>query len=224
MITLFDESRQEEKFRQNFKMRLRHLKYLYGIQDSKNNAHTIDRLLRKVRDRKRLAKEYQQITKSLDSIRRFEKITTAAEETFMQKFKHHWRVQLYPQTWIGNLCVDFFTPAFGVLRKDQIRGYPLKGIGFEIDGTIHDREDKAKKDVHKETALNDLGILLWRLKNYQVHKSENFPRKTNWQDFGTLCSRARARLWSRIHLTTLLYHGTPSLIGSYFNKFQNYEK
>lgn len=212
---------QEETVRQVFKKRLTNLAMQYRIEKSDSNADTVDKLLRKIKNKQTLKDDYESIVKDLTHKKTPECISTPAEQKFFEKFKELWKVKLYRQVWVGNIAVDFFTPAFGVLRKQQQRGYPLKGIGFEIDGPIHNLESKAKKDLHKEKSLNDLGILVWRFTNDNVYAGINILcREKVLQEFGILCSRARARLWQRIYLTTILYHGSVETLQMYFKTKQ----
>ena len=146
MNTLIEEAKQEETVRQNFKNRLTLFSTQYRIERTKSNSELVDKLLRRIRNKEKLKSDYKQIISELNRKKPPECMSTPAEQKFFEKFKKLWKVKLYRQVWVGNIAVDFFTPAFGVLRKDQLRGYPFKGIGFEIDGPIHNLESKTKKD------------------------------------------------------------------------------
>ncbi len=171
-----------------------------------SNGAVIDHLLRKVKNRGELQAEYKSVCSKLDQQRLSERTVTPAEKLFLAQFRAIYRVQLMPQVWIGNFLLDYFTPAFGVYKTGG-RGFRLKGVAFEIDGPIHERQGKSQKDLYKEASLHDLGISVIRLTNEQVYSGSHFLTRSAFDaEYGRLCSRARQRLWSRIHLLTVIYH------------------
>jgi hypothetical protein len=201
------EVRQEEKTRQRYQARLASVG-LTALGDPDSSTHPLLRGIKKS-GRYLWAQEYQAITKKLNEQRALERKITLAEAFFVQKFALEFRIKVYPQLWVGNLCLDFFIPAFGLRRGIGQRGFTLKGLAIEIDGPIHNNFVKAKKDEFKEKSLSDLGILLWRLPNEEVFRSQTLPsRELLERDLGRLCSRARADLWTKIHLITVLYHSS----------------
>ncbi len=160
---------------------------------------------------------YDEICKRLNQSRSAEFCRTPAENKFVERFKGNWKIQLYPQAWIGNLCVDLFTPALGRRRPDYRRGFLDKGIAIEIDGAIHNAELKMKKDEHKEKSLADLKIQLWRFTNEQVFRNVGLPTKHDLSEgFGRLSTQDRKRLWGKIQLMTVLYHESLDVVSRYF--------
>lgn len=221
MHSLHEEVRQEELVRSRFRRRLAVLKTTYNIQRSGTTADLIDSLHWRVDNRNLLQNAYALVCRDLDQRHSVKRFATSAEDRFAERFKAEWKIRLYRQVWVGNFALDFFTPAFGTYKSDCERGYGLKGLAFEIDGPIHETEPKIKKDQHKTESLNDLGILVWRLTNEQVFEGRALPNRTNFQkQFGKLCSRERARIWSRIYLLTILYHGNFGMVRSYFSRLK----
>lgn len=218
MNDIYIEVRQEETARARFKQNINLLVEVYRMKEAKTEDILLA-LHRKVKRKECLKKEYELICKNLNHVRFQEKQQTQAERCFIDRFKKEWRIQLYSQTWIGNLCLDFFTPAFGTLaNRSQTKA---KGVAFEIDGGVHNLEMKMKKDAFKMKSLSILNIVLWRFTNEQVYKGAQLPTRIEFSKyFRTLCSRERKRIWSRIYLLTVLYHGTIEVLSFYFPKLK----
>lgn len=215
------EVKQEEKIRSRFNQRVLDLKAAHGIKGADTTADLVDKLHHRVHERNLLVHDYGLICSELNKVRSVETTRTPAEERFVERFKYEWKIKLYPQTWVGNLCLDYFTPALGAFNSDFVRGYALKGLAFEIDGKVHETEMKMKKDDHKTKSLMDLGLAVWRLTNEQVYQGKALPpRREIIQQFGKLCSRERARIWSRIYLMTILYHAPFGMVSYYFPKIK----
>lgn len=212
MSNLIIEVKQEESARARYARRMNKLKYEYGCSNL-GNWEAVGRLYRHIKDRESLSRYYEEVCKSLNQRRSAEFCRTPAEDKFIERFSRNWKIKLYPQAWIGNLCVDLFTPALGRRPSDYRRGFLEKGVAIEIDGAIHNAEWKMKKDAHKEKSLNDLKIQLWRFSNEQVFRNVGLPRKGDLaEDFGRLSTQERKRLWGKIQLMTLLYHGSADVI------------
>lgn len=211
------ELKQEERLRKRYKDRLQFLKREYCISRASNASALVRCLHRRIRPREHLREDYRAICRALDCNRYFERTRTPAEEAFLRQFAFDWKIKLYPQTWIGNLCVDYFTPALGAFRSNYERGYSLKGIAFEIDGEIHNTEAKMKKDQFKEKSLMDLGLMVWRFSDQSVYQGKTIPNRASMLlKFGKLSDKERKRIWSRIHLATILYHGDFGMVSYYF--------
>ncbi|WP_415062089.1 hypothetical protein [Bdellovibrio sp.] len=77
-----------------------------------------------------------------------------------------------------------------------------------------------KIDSFKEECLTKLGIGLWRYSNDQVFKNQGLPTKLQVDtQYLRQCSRERERLWSRVYLLTIIYHGNSELLERYFPSF-----
>ncbi|WP_413570437.1 DUF559 domain-containing protein [Bdellovibrio sp. HCB117] len=216
MSNLMIEVKQEESARARYTRRMKQLKYEYGLMKL-NDWEALGRLYRRIKDRKGLSWQYEDLCTRLNRSRSAEFCRTPAEDKFIARFKGNWKIQLYPQAWIGNLCVDLFTPALGRRPPDYRRGFLEKGVAIEIDGAIHNSELKMKKDAHKEKSLSDLNIQLWRFTNEQVFRNVGLPKKHDLsEDFGRLSTQERKRLWGKIQLMTLLYHESLNVIARYF--------
>jgi hypothetical protein len=222
-MSLYLEIEYEKRIRRRFNRRIQTLKCNCRVKPDMSPGELISRLYRRVRNKELMATDYDTICAALRRDHVWECVSTSAEREMINRFKQEWKTWLYPQTWIGNFCVDIFVPALGAFKPGMQRGYILKGLVFEIDGGIHQSEQKMKKDLFKEKSLSDIGIQVWRLTDMQVYDGDIPARKSIKQCFGVVCSRERLRIWGRIHLITILHHGSTEMIGKYFPKFEEKE-
>ena len=94
---------------------------------------------------------YDSVTHELNTkYGRLEIHRTAPERRFAKVFGQISKRKLLPSFWIGNHSVDYFCPS--------IRVGKYIGVAFEIDGSIHQRNFKQRKDTHGEDRLETLGI------------------------------------------------------------------
>jgi very-short-patch-repair endonuclease len=218
MNTIGYELRQEESIRQRYRTRLG----VFGLADLfeiQLNRASMRKALRFVADRKALKAEYAAVTELLNRRHGLERQITPAEDSFFGQFSKAFRIKLYRQVWVGNLCLDFFIPALGLPKANGAKGFSLKGLAVEVDGQIHDTIMKSKKDEFKEKSLHDLGILVWRISNDQVFGEECIPSRAAFRHaLKPLCSKARADLWSMIYLVTVLYHSSDEALNLLWSK------
>lgn len=213
MCILEAEARQEKKTRQIFVSRIECIKRDLKLTKAKTTTEVLDAIYRRASNKNDFKQSYDLICKELNRKYVNEIHRTPAEVRFADRMAKQTKLQFYPQTWIGNMNIDSFVPALGSPKPNQLRGYKLRGLGIEIDGSIHEREAKMKKDAFKMECLNDLGISLWRFTDEQVFSGRGILSATQIKrEFRTLCSRARDRIWGRIHLLTILYHGDLGMV------------
>lgn len=222
-MSLYLEVEYEKRIRGRFKRRMQILKCQCGLKSKMSHGEIVSRLYRRAKNKTLMCSDYQTICIGLRKNHVWERVSTPAEGKMISRFKQEWKTWLYPQTWIGNFCVDIFIPALGAFKPDMQRGYLLKGLVFEIDGGVHESEQKMKKDLFKEKSLSDIGIQVWRLKDKQVYDGKTPVRKSINKYFGVVCSRERLRIWGRIYLITIFYHGSSEMIRQYFPKFEERE-
>ncbi len=109
------------------------------------------------------------------------------------------------------------TPALAERLEREDGEGRFKGVAIEVDGAIHNVTSKMKIDSFKEKGLNDLKIGLWRFTNYHVFSKSGLPTKLSLGNaYVRLCSHDRKRLWSRIYLLTIIYHGGDDVLKAYF--------
>lgn len=223
MSTLTKEVIGESKVRRSYEKKIAYLGALCGINSSKLDFKSkISAIARRVKDKELLKKHYEAVCAKLDWEHKNQKSVTAAEDSFFRSFSSMCKIKLYPQTWIGNFCVDFFTPALGAILSKVMKGYSFKGIVFEIDGPIHQQEQRMKKDTLREKYLTDLNLSVWRVSNDDVYQGLGLPNPKNlYEGFRKLCSRERARIWSKVHTLTLLCHEPKTLAEVIKNKAKN---
>lgn len=222
MDNLVIEVTQEKNLLEKVNHRFTVLKGLYGSPNGLTKWGVTYFLHRRVKNRIHLKAEYESICRELKVGRQSEMSRTPAEDKFLSHFKKQWRIQLYPQVWVGNICLDWFTPALAEGRRSDLGRKRFKGLAIEIDGSIHNREQKMKIDSYKEECLTKVGIGLWRYSNEQVFKSHGLPSKMQVDtQYVRQCSRERERLWSRIYLLTLIYHAGAEVLDWHFPGFTN---
>lgn len=145
---------------------------------------------------------YWRIVRSLNVQYKDTTQRTVSEYITFCQLRGRTRLQILRSLWIGNVNVDFFVPA---IKFDG-------GIGLviEVDGTIHDREMKGRKDSSKLEYLHQLGIAVQVIENCDARNPnavlEKAFRDLRYHHRG--CSRARKLLWRRIYLETLFCHAS----------------
>lgn len=202
--------------------RTRNLIKAFGKNEIVSVTNGLKVILWRVKDRKKLSELYDAYVKNLNKERGCEIVQTSYEKLFKIRINRKTKIKIYRQVWIGNHCIDLFIPCVGIRNSDFKRGYCLKGIAIEIDGPIHRTYFKQKKDDYKNASLSELGILVWRVENLDTHKAGIIDFK-NDQRIGRLSSNARARLWQRIQMLTLLQHASDKDLLSLFQD-KNVEK
>lgn len=114
------------------------------------------------------------------------------------------KLQILKNYWIGNCNVDVFIPA---LSGDYINGRKgYSGLAIEIDGYIHDKEFKIKKDLHKIDRLKDFGILVYSLKNEDIESPQFISLLRNINQLKTIDSRRKKRMFRNIYVYTIFVH------------------
>ena len=217
MINLSKEVIQEENLQERVNHRFRVLKEIYDLPEELTRWEAVRFLHRRAQSREQLKLDYRIICEKLRKKFPLEMSRTPAEDRFVEYFRKHWRIHLYPQTWIGNFCLDWFTPALAERLEREDGEGRFKGVAIEVDGAIHNVTSKMKIDSFKEQGLNDLKIGLWRFTNYHVFSKSGLPTKLSLGNaYVRLCSHDRKRLWSRIYLLTIIYHGDDDVLKTYF--------
>ncbi len=85
---------------------------------------------------------------------------TPAEEVLWNAIHiNEWKLKFRRQHPIANYVVDFYCHA--------------NKLVIELDGSIHDKEEVKKNDVHREQHLRDLGLTVLRFKNEDVLKNRH---------------------------------------------------
>jgi len=147
-----------------------------------------------------LMESYHRICDKLTHRHQGESLRTPAEYKMKMLIRHYTRLQTETSLWIGNVNVDLFIPAVKI-------GNTL-GLAIELDGRVHYRELKGRKDTFKQGYLKSLGICVFVIENHDLtHPCVlSFLEKLKTMKRG--CSKKRQLLWRRIYLETILHHGT----------------
>lgn len=116
----------------------------------------------------------------------------------------YWR-----STWIGPHCFDFFFPYICGRPKNPNQELPLKkfcrgrGLVLEVDGSVHDTQQKMNKDEGKGEYLKRLGIMHSSVRNLEIDRYSLFATLQSYKHLPLLSSRCRARLLRKIYLETI---------------------
>jgi len=154
----------------------------------------------------RLNEQYKHgVLPTLSELNVAEKLLRGSRHTFHQGY------------WIGNRCIDIFFPHIAGSLKDlftqlddNLPSRRFTGLAIEVDGSVHFKEAKIKKDQRKITYLSELRIPLLSIPNTDVsHPVTSAMIASIWK-LKSLDTRARRRLRRRIYLETILYHATDS--------------
>ncbi len=105
---------------------------------------------------KQLQLEYKLLCDDLNQKHNQETVRTKAELKWIYEIKKMTKLQIIPQFWIGNHCLDYFIPA-------------LK-MAIEIDGPIHNKEFKIKKDQYRDENLSKLNIPVMSIPNEDIER------------------------------------------------------
>jgi very-short-patch-repair endonuclease len=132
---------------------------------------------------------------------------TRAEHRFADKIRKATRLKVNKSVWIENHNIDLLCVSLGAERTSNT-AHCGQGVAIEIDGTIHDREFKMKKDERKGKTLAALGIMLVSVLNNDFSYAPVRAILDNFKTLPRLDSRARSRVWTRIHLITVARHLT----------------
>ncbi len=149
-------------------------------------------------------------------------IRTVAERAVLDKVRCATNLLFYKSIWIGNRNVDLFCPAIGSLHPPVLKGQKIartsamRGLVIEIDGTIHDRELKMKKDTSKYKLLHELGIGLTVIHNDSINEVGVNNLIKGLMQRPRLDSRARRRILRKIYVATLAYHASDKVLVSLY--------
>lgn len=149
-------------------------------------------------------------------------IKTISEDAVYNSISQRTNLKFYRSIWIGNRNIDLFCPAVGQLYLPNIKGHKIKrhqimrGLAIEIDGAIHNRELKMKKDNHKAHILGELGIGYTVVPNEDTCHPSVLNMIADLKKMTRLDSRARKRLMRKVYVTTLLYHASDEVIANLY--------
>lgn len=134
-------------------------------------------------------------------------IQTESEDRIYGLIKKNTKLEVLRSVWIGNMNIDLFIPSVrSVPGMNNGNGRSLKGIAIEVDGCIHNKIFKMKKDNKKYETLHGLSIGTLSVEN-QDFKNETVQNLiSNLKNLKKLDTRAKKRLMRNIYYTTLIAH------------------
>ena len=135
--------------------------------------------------------------------------STYSEELVEIWFKTNTRLKFYHLFWIGNHCVDFFTPS---IKGTSENGKAGKGLVVEVDDSIHDREFKQRKDELMSKNLMALNIPVTTIKNGDLNEATVQSLFSGLSQLPKTTSRERKKILRRIYLETIITHREPDTV------------
>ena len=131
---------------------------------------------------------------------RTESVTTTYEKKFLEYFRGRSRLKIEDNFWIGNFQVDAVVPS--VSKGKSV------GIVFEIDGPVHDRENKIKKDSYKmEFLKRHFKTPVYSIPNHNVTVQEVHTIVDRLQEQHRTDSKKLRGWWRRVYIYTLAFGG-----------------
>lgn len=157
-----------------------------------------------------LSQLYWHIVRSLNVQYKETTERTVSEYVTFCQLRGRTRLQIQRSFWIGNVNVDLFIPA--------IKFSGGIGLVIEVDGTIHDRELKGRKDSSKLKYLHQLGIAVQVIENCDIRNPNAVLEMAfrSLKDHQRGCSRSRKLLWRRIYLETIFCHASDKRLKDLF--------
>lgn len=152
-----------------------------------------------LKDRKkinRLREKYKNVSAKLNRDHSIEATSSLSEKYFYQYYQGSTRLKVMKSVWIGFHCIDVFVPRLM--------------FGIEIDGTIHVKEFKMRKDAHRDKNLFDLGFTITTVDNDAIDQTA-FSLIKLLQRQPLRSAYYVARMWRDIYLFTLLVHAPSQL-------------
>lgn len=146
----------------------------------------------------RVNEEYIKLAKSDLRAECCESIKTSKELLVYSKLQKATKLRIYRSFWIGNHNFDFFIN--GVGEGD------IKGLAIEVDGSIHDREFKMRKDEHKGRLLGRLGIAHYSVLNHDLNSSDFRGLLRELPKMRRHDSRCKQRVMRNIKILCLVAH------------------
>lgn len=147
---------------------------------------------------------------------------TPTERAVLEAITRATGLQFMVSLWIANRNIDLFCPAIGSLYQYCQKGQKIdhtprmRGLAIEVDGKVHDRELKMKKDNSKLDLLSELGIGCIVIENLDIHSPTVQQLIQNLKNTPRLDTRARERLMRRIYVATLAYHASDEVMASLY--------
>lgn len=159
----------------------------------KNNTNYLKPSLNKVEI------EYYKLVKQQKS--KYENTITLPERKFFKQLNLHQKKKIYQSIPIGSHIIDLFIPNIRTNLQHPMR--IMRGLAIEIDGDVHNYEDKMKKDERKGIELSFIGIGVIHIQNWDFNNPSVDVFTKKHSNLKSLDSRERKRLWRRIMLLTL---------------------
>lgn len=163
----------------------------------------LKRPLEKILPFSTLERVYQETRKKCIQLHPPEKNQTEKENDFYRLIKSKTKMEVYRSFLIGKRFADFFIPC--LKGEVQIRHgqRQMQGVVIEIDGKVHDKEYKMRKDNSKYELIHKLDIALSSIDNEDVEKPSTRNLIRSLTELPRLDTRGRRRLIQKVYLTTL---------------------
>lgn len=152
---------------------------------------------------------------SLRKLEEHQQIKTVFEREWKARLDSFLKDFVISACWIGPFCTDLFVPN---IRGDWKKGGAQSSWGLivEVDGWIHFKEPKQKKDNLREEYFAGLGIPILRVENRETFEARLSGLFPGFDEMKSLDSLRRRRLIHRVQLETVLAWASEEALNALF--------
>lgn len=151
----------------------------------------------------KLESAYNEIVNVLNVDKGYQSNPTTFENTFFKLLHLKTKGLIYRSFWIGSRNVDFFIPKLTWPCVGDRHFKKARGLAIEIDGSVHFREFKMKKDQSKFNVLHSLNIPCVVIRNGSFNDSTVKAFIEQIDHLNRLDHRAYKRLMRDIYYYTI---------------------
>lgn len=143
-----------------------------------------------------LKPEYERVITLLNIKWKDEVSPTRFEKQLVEDLKALTKLDVLQSVWIGNHCIDIFIPGLG--------------YAIEVDGSVHDKEHKMRKDSLRDKNLGSIGINVMSVPNNQIEYLWPAFLIHFRKEKKILSTYQKRKMWRDIYIITLLAHSALS--------------
>jgi uncharacterized HAD superfamily protein len=228
-MNIDDRLREEWEYEEKRK-RKRYKKILEVLSTSERLYFKTSRTLKLNRPNyNKLKKFYDSITNDLSIIYHPCINKTPSEHKVIQFIQDKTNLKFYKSMWIGNRNIDLFCPAVGSLYPIKRKGKKIskvlrtRGIAIEVNGQVHNREFKMKKDDNRDEFLKKISIGVYVIENEDIYSNHVQDKLEKLNQMSRLDHRARQRILRKIYVVTIAFHASNEILGElYGSELFNY--
>lgn len=139
-----------------------------------------------------LKSEYDRVVTFQNNKWKDEIAPTGYEKQLVDDLRALTKLEVLQSVWIGNHCLDIFIPGLG--------------FAIEVDGSVHDKEHKMRKDSLRDKNLGSIGINVMSIPNKRIEYLGPAFFIHFQKEKKVLSTYQKRRMWRDIYIITLLSH------------------